>query len=108
MLWMNGGPGCSSMDGLLSEHGPWHVHRNGSLYLNEYRYAMTVLIVAAGGCALTVRCVYASMLMIVFGMRSWNKLVNMVYVEAPAGVGFSYSTNTHGAFAAFCCSAFCE
>ncbi|XP_072135367.1 lysosomal protective protein-like [Mobula birostris] len=59
VLWLNGGPGCSSLDGFLSENGPLHVDDNGqTLYINEY---------------------------------SWNKVANMLYLESPAGVGFSYS-----------------
>ncbi|XP_014670492.1 PREDICTED: lysosomal protective protein-like [Priapulus caudatus] len=59
LLWMNGGPGCSSLDGFLSELGPFYVRDNGrDLYLNTY---------------------------------SWNTIANVLFLEAPAGVGFSYS-----------------
>ncbi|KAJ8247371.1 hypothetical protein GJAV_G00245630 [Gymnothorax javanicus] len=59
VLWLNGGPGCSSLDGFLSENGPFHVEDNGiTLYQNEF---------------------------------SWNKVANVLYLESPAGVGYSYS-----------------
>lgn len=58
VVWFNGGPGCSSMLGLLTEHGPYVMENEGTTFhSNEY---------------------------------SWNKFANMLYIESPAGVGYSY------------------
>ncbi|CEG45306.1 serine protease family [Plasmopara halstedii] len=56
VLWLNGGPGCSSLGGFFTENGPFVVRDNLSLQVNRY---------------------------------SWNRKVNMVWLESPAGVGFS-------------------
>nr|GMD89018.1 serine carboxypeptidase II-3-like [Ipomoea batatas] len=63
LLWLNGGPGCSSFGyGAMEELGPFRVNSDGkSLYVNEY---------------------------------AWNKVANVLFLESPAGVGFSYSNSS--------------
>jgi serine carboxypeptidase-like clade 2 len=59
LVWLNGGPGASSLMGLLTENGPFRPNSDGkTLSLNPY---------------------------------SWNNFTNIIYIEAPAGVGFSFS-----------------
>jgi carboxypeptidase C (cathepsin A) len=64
VLWFNGGPGCSSLDGFFYEHGPFEIESDyTTLSLRPYR---------------------------------WSSMVNMLYIESPVGVGFSYSsTNSY-------------
>ncbi|KAF4390493.1 hypothetical protein F8388_005990 [Cannabis sativa] len=61
VLWLNGGPGCSSLGvGAFSENGPFRPSGE-VLVRNEY---------------------------------SWNREANMLYLETPIGVGFSYSADS--------------
>jgi carboxypeptidase C (cathepsin A) len=59
VLWLNGGPGCSSMEGYLFENGPFHIKSNNHRKLN-------------------------------YNDQTWSKIANVIYLEAPAGVGFRY------------------
>jgi cathepsin A (carboxypeptidase C) len=61
LLYLNGGPGCSSMQGLLVEMGPFRILDYGKKVV-ENKYA-------------------------------WNRFANVLYLDAPAGVG--YSINLH-------------
>ncbi|WCJ19365.1 serine carboxypeptidase-like 27 [Euphorbia peplus] len=63
VLWLNGGPGCSSVAyGAAEEIGPFRIKSDGkNLFFNPY---------------------------------AWNKLANLLFLESPAGVGFSYSNTT--------------
>ncbi|KAK9275927.1 hypothetical protein L1049_023201 [Liquidambar formosana] len=62
LLWLNGGPGCSSIGyGEAEELGPF-LTQKGKPELK-------------------------------FNPHSWNKAANLLFVESPIGVGFSY-TNT--------------
>lgn len=62
-LWLNGGPGCSSIGGgAFTELGPFYPTGDGrGLRRNS---------------------------------KSWNKASNLLFVESPVGVGWSYSNTT--------------
>jgi len=61
-LWLNGGPGASSVEyGFWTEHGPFRLTGNGTT-MELYDY-------------------------------SWNQQTSMLYIEAPRGVGFSWSSD---------------
>ncbi|KAL0390731.1 UNVERIFIED_CONTAM: Serine carboxypeptidase II-3 [Sesamum calycinum] len=63
VLWLNGGPGCSSFGyGAMEELGPFRVNSDGkTLFRNNY---------------------------------AWNNVANVIFLESPAGVGFSYSNTS--------------
>lgn len=58
ILWMTGGPGCSSEVALFGENGPCTISADGTTTIrNEY---------------------------------SWNSNASVIYIDQPAGTGFSY------------------
>jgi cathepsin A (carboxypeptidase C) len=63
LMWLSGGPGCSSQLALLVENGPCHVDkRTGETRINPH---------------------------------SWHNNANVMWVDQPAGVGFSTGLGIH-------------
>jgi len=63
IMWLSGGPGCSSQLALFAENGPCAVSKDGnSTISNQF---------------------------------SWNSKANVMWVDQPAGVGFSSGFGTH-------------
>lgn len=46
VLWLNGGPGSSSMLGWLQEHGPLLINATGGLFENPYRWTKLAHVLA--------------------------------------------------------------
>ncbi|XP_059636290.1 serine carboxypeptidase-like 18 isoform X2 [Cornus florida] len=69
LLWLTGGPGCSTLSAFFYESGPVIFNTDGykgglpTLSLNDY---------------------------------AWTQRLNIIYLDAPVGSGFSYSTSQQG------------
>ncbi|KAJ0100437.1 hypothetical protein Patl1_19884 [Pistacia atlantica] len=67
VIWLNGGPGCSSVAfGAAQEIGPFLVRRP-SYFINR----------------------------LTLNKYSWNKVANLLFLESPVSVGFSYTNNSN-------------
>ncbi|XP_056844799.1 serine carboxypeptidase-like 10 isoform X6 [Raphanus sativus] len=64
LIWLNGGPGCSSLGGLLFENGPL------AFKFEVYNGNLASLISTS---------------------YSWTQVANIIFLDQPVGSGFSYS-----------------
>lgn len=77
VLWLNGGPGCSSLGGFLTELGPFHTNQDGkTLYYNKFAWNQIALV---------------QRVMVRSDIINSSIIRNVIFLEAPAGVGFSYT-----------------
>lgn len=81
VLWLTGGPGCSSLSGMFGELGPlvigedMHVSSAGSSYLLPPSHSNHF---------------HPPRPQVRHNPYSWTRLANFLFIEQPAGVGFSY------------------
>ncbi|CDY52617.1 BnaCnng22960D [Brassica napus] len=66
LVWLAGGPGCSSFSGLVYENGPL------GFKVETYNGSIPSLVSTT---------------------YSWTKVANIIYLDQPVGTGFSYSRN---------------
>ncbi|ESQ33782.1 hypothetical protein EUTSA_v10007675mg [Eutrema salsugineum] len=66
LVWLTGGPGCSSFSGLVYENGPL------AFKVEPYNGSIPSLVSTT---------------------YSWTKVANIIYLDQPVGTGFSYSRN---------------
>ncbi|KAK1226689.1 hypothetical protein PQX77_010333 [Marasmius sp. AFHP31] len=67
LMWINGGPGCSSSLGLLMELGPCSIDMNNTAYTSP----------TSNGT--------------IWNPYGWNEVANVFFLDQPVGVGFSYA-----------------
>ncbi|KAM3388315.1 hypothetical protein ACQJBY_010846 [Aegilops geniculata] len=92
MLWLNGGPGCSSIAyGAAQELGPFLVRGYGAnLTRNAYAWNKGKHTTEYNSLA-ELHGENVARLIQIF---AWVSAVNLLFLEAPVGVGFSYTNKT--------------
>ncbi|KAM0907144.1 hypothetical protein ACQ4PT_016310 [Festuca glaucescens] len=69
VVWMQGGPGCSGLSGLVYEMGPLRFDVDG------YKGGLPTLL---------------------YRPETWTKVSNIVFIDTPVRAGFSYATSKEG------------
>ncbi|CAI9783337.1 unnamed protein product [Fraxinus pennsylvanica] len=64
IIWLTGGPGCSGLSNLIYQTGPFTID-----YANSS----------------------GSLPALVYNPYSWTKVANIIYIDQPAGTGYSYA-----------------
>jgi len=72
VFWFNGGPGASSLLGYFTEQGPFNLN-DESMRINTTDVPVPF-----------------------YNKYTWAKVSNIVFLESPAGVGFSYCEGNQG------------
>ncbi|XP_059448607.1 serine carboxypeptidase-like 7 [Corylus avellana] len=67
LLYMNGGPGCSGLNGFFYQIGPLKFN------ISDYTGGLPTLI---------------------YEPNTWTKTANIIFIDIPVGAGFSYATTT--------------
>ncbi|XP_062177075.1 serine carboxypeptidase-like 7 [Alnus glutinosa] len=67
LLYMNGGPGCSGLNGFFYQIGPLKFN------ITDYTGGLPTLI---------------------YEPNAWTKTANIIFIDAPVGAGFSYANAT--------------
>ncbi|VDK56630.1 unnamed protein product [Cylicostephanus goldi] len=103
VLWLNGGPGCSSLEGLFMEMGPFRYFIPFStcqalLYKRRQEDSKRshILLLARFwmlGINLDIFRAENFGSTITRNKWTWNRVASIIYLDAPAGVGFSVNLN---------------
>ncbi|XP_031268894.1 serine carboxypeptidase-like 50 [Pistacia vera] len=67
LIWLQGGPGCSSMIGNFFELGPWRVNSSQSQNVEDLKLEPN--------------------------SGSWNRIFGLLFLDSPIGTGFSFAAS---------------